>query len=136
MRALLEDSAASHEGAQRSYAAVLVAVYEASGVKLAKVRKSRVQEATGLTAGKLDHAIRDEGGLIEMTAKGGLSYGGKKQPTTWALTWRPIDCDEHRKREVVRPPPRTWENYVLDTQNESAPDTRGESAKPRSRHSG
>lgn len=45
------------------FAAEIVALEKAKGVKLAKVRKSIAQQKTGLTAGQVDHAIRRYGDL-------------------------------------------------------------------------
>ena len=58
----------------------------------------------------------DERGLIQKTLQGGLSYGGQKCPTLWALTWRPIDYFDGRKLEAVRLPAESWRNWAGNTQ--------------------
>jgi hypothetical protein len=65
-------------------------------------------------------------GLIERASQGGLSWGGKKLPTTWALTWRAVNVIDGRRLEVARPASHAWQNYVPDTHGECDPDTHGE----------
>jgi len=58
--------------------------------------------------------------LIVKTRQGGISYGGK-QPTLWALAWRPIDCRDGRELAAVALPPNGWKQWrELDTQNDTA----------------
>jgi len=66
-------------------------------------------------------------GLIEKTRQGGLSYGGIRRPTLWALTWRPIDYSDGKKLDCVRLPPESWRKFP-DTQGECDP-TRKVSAR-------
>lgn len=60
----------------KHWAAVMAAVAEARGEKLAKVRISKAAEATGLKTGQVDHAIREHGAdalfKVEMFAEKGL----------------------------------------------------------------
>jgi hypothetical protein len=68
------------------WAAVVAALAEARGEKLDKVRKGHAVEATGLTDGKVDHAIREHGANARFHVELFSDKGQLDQLEQWAET--------------------------------------------------
>jgi hypothetical protein len=70
----------------KHWAAVVAAVAEARGEKLVKVRNGKAAEATGLTRGQVDHAIRDCGDVARFKVEMFRERGLLDQLEQWAAT--------------------------------------------------
>jgi hypothetical protein len=65
------------------------------------------------------HGLREleARGLIIKTRQGGISYGGR-QPTLWALSWKPVNSRDGKELQLVSRPSNDWKQWrELDTQH-------------------
>ena len=54
--------------------------------------------------------------LIIKTRQGGISYGGR-QPTLWALSWKPVNYRDGEELQLVSMPRNDWKQWrELDSQ--------------------
>jgi hypothetical protein len=59
-------------------------------------------------------------GLIIKTRQGGISYGGR-QPTLWALSWKPLNYRDGRELQLVSRAPDAWKQWRgLDSQSSTS----------------
>jgi len=68
------------------------------------------------------HGLREleARGIIVKTRQGGISYGGR-QPTLWALSWKPVNYRDGEELRAVGLPSSGWKQWrELDTQDSTS----------------